>query len=102
MASFANPRLAAAVANAGGQGTVTLTGQPPAVIEARLDDALEHTPGPIAANFFLAVSDPATVPDAVAAAARYDKIVNFFYGDPDPDLVALAHAGGALVEWQVG
>jgi NAD(P)H-dependent flavin oxidoreductase YrpB (nitropropane dioxygenase family) len=29
-------------------------------------------------------------------------VVEFFYGDPDADLVALVHEGGSLVSWQVG
>src|SRR6188508_2163901 len=59
MGSFANPRLASAVANAGGQGMVTVTGAPAEVVAAKLDDALEQTPGPVGANFFIAVADPA-------------------------------------------
>jgi hypothetical protein len=27
---------------------------------------------------------------------------DFFWGDPDPELVEAAHGGGALVSWQVG
>ena len=29
-------------------------------------------------------------------------MVEFFYGDPDPALVATVHAAGALAAWQVG
>jgi len=58
MGSFAGPRLASAVANAGGHGMVTVTGYPPDALAARLEDALERTPGPIGANFFVAMADP--------------------------------------------
>ena len=102
MGSFANPRLASAVANAGGHGMVTVTGAPPEVVAAQLDDALERTPGPIGANFFIAVADPATLRPGVEAAAQRARVVDFFYGDPDPELVAIVHAAGALAQWQVG
>lgn len=29
-------------------------------------------------------------------------MVEFFYGDPDPSLIDVVHAGGAVVGWQVG
>jgi len=38
----------------------------------------------------------------VAAAAARVRIVDFFWADPDPALVEVAHRGGALVCWQVG
>jgi NAD(P)H-dependent flavin oxidoreductase YrpB (nitropropane dioxygenase family) len=40
--------------------------------------------------------------EAVAAAASSVEVVEFFYGDPDRELVALARSGGALVGWQAG
>ena len=98
----ATPRLAAAVANAGGLGMVTVTGDPPEGVAARLDEARRASTGPIGANFFVGVMDRATAPDSVAAAAEHVRVVDFFYADPDPALVEAAHAGGALVCWQVG
>jgi NAD(P)H-dependent flavin oxidoreductase YrpB (nitropropane dioxygenase family) len=38
----------------------------------------------------------------VAAAAARVRIVDFFWADPDPALVEVAHRGGALACWQVG
>ncbi len=102
MGAFANPVLASAVSNAGGHGMVTITGNPPDVITARLEDALERTPGPIGANIFIAVSDPTTLEASAAEAARHAQVVDFFYGDPDPELVRIVHEGGALAQWQVG
>ena len=29
-------------------------------------------------------------------------MIDFFWGDPDPELVEIAHGGGALASWQVG
>ena len=40
--------------------------------------------------------------DAVEAAGASAEVVEFFYGDPDPDLVRVAGAHGALVAWQTG
>ncbi len=47
------------------------------------------------------VSTP-TLAAAVAAAAARVRIVDFFWADPDPRLVEIAHRGGALACWQVG
>ena len=38
----------------------------------------------------------------MAAAAGRVRIVDFFWADPDPALVEVAHRGGALACWQVG
>ena len=43
----ANPRLAAAVAEAGGLGMVSVTGDPPDVVAAQLDQARQLSAGPI-------------------------------------------------------
>jgi NAD(P)H-dependent flavin oxidoreductase YrpB (nitropropane dioxygenase family) len=102
MGTFANPRLAAAVANAGGHGMVGVTGVSPEVVAARLDDAIERTPGPIGANFFLTFADPETLHAAVAAAAARAQVVDFYFGEPDAKLVEIVHQAGALAEWQVG
>ena len=98
----ATPRLAAAVAEAGGLGMLAVTGDPPDTIAAQLDQARRQSAGPIGANFFVALADPALVGEAVAAAAERARVVDFFNADPDPALVALAHGGGALACWQVG
>jgi NAD(P)H-dependent flavin oxidoreductase YrpB (nitropropane dioxygenase family) len=39
---------------------------------------------------------------AVEAAASRARVVELFYGEPDPGLVARIHQGGALASWQVG
>ena len=41
-------------------------------------------------------------PAAVEAAAARARLVDFYYGDPDPALVARVHEGGALASWQAG
>ena len=74
---------------------VAVTGDPPEIVAAQLDQARWQTVGPIGANLFVSVADPAIVREGVAAAAERARVVDFFYADPDPTLVAIAHAGGA-------
>jgi nitronate monooxygenase len=102
MGTLASPKLAAAVAEAGGQGMVVVTGEPPEVVAALLDQARQSTNGPIGANFFVIFLDPESAEECVAAAAERVKIVDFFYADPDPALVRIVHDHGALASWQVG
>ncbi len=98
----ASPRLAAAVAEAGGLGMVAVTGDSPESIATQLDHARGQTSGPIGANFFAALMDPAQVRDCVAAAAEHARVVDLFQANPEPALVEAVHAGGALACWQVG
>jgi nitronate monooxygenase len=98
----ASPRLAAAVAEAGGLGMVSVTGNPPEIVAAELDEARRLSAGPIGAHFFMLVVDPESAPESVAAAAEQAPVVDFFYTDPDPALVDIVHAAGALASWQIG
>lgn len=99
---LANPRLAAAVASAGGVGMVSVYGLPPATISRLLTDLREQTPGVFGANFIMEFVEPALVQESVAAAAAGARLVEFFYSDPDRHLVELVHGQGALAGWQVG
>lgn len=105
MGALANHDLAAAVANAGALGTVSVTGAPPDLIARILDECRALTRGVIGANFIV---DPAFVPDresllkAVDAAAARVRVVDFFHNWPDASLVDVAHKRGAVVSWQVG
>src|SRR5438105_13727153 len=109
MGDVSSPRLAAAVADAGALGMVGLTNAPLSYVEKSLDETRKLTSGVFGANFLV----PGLVDDAtgkvdpefagvVEAAASRARVVDFFYGDPDPALVDAVHAGGALVSWQVG
>lgn len=105
MGSLANPRLAAAVADAGAQGMVSVTGLPPAVIVDILDGLREQTRGVFGVNFICqldSAEDAEYMREAFTAAAPRAKVIDCFYGWPDPSLVDLAHRHGALVSWQVG
>lgn len=105
MGALANHELAAAVANAGALGIVSVTGAPPDLTAKILDQCRARTQGVIGANFIV---DPVFVPDraslleAVDAAAARVKVVDFFYAWPDASLVDVAHKRGAVVSWQVG
>lgn len=98
MPGISTPRLVAAVANAGAVGMLGAPLLSARVLEATLDQIGAATSGVFGVNFLVPFLDRAAVP----VAARKARIVEFFYGAPDPRLVELAHAGGALVSWQVG
>jgi nitronate monooxygenase len=105
MGWLSNPRLAAAVADAGGLGMVSVYGWyggPPAVIAETLDRLREQTSGVIGANFIMRGIEPALAHESVAVAAARARVVDFFYSDPDPSLVEIVHSAGALACWQVG
>jgi nitronate monooxygenase len=92
------PDLAAAVSAAGGFGMVAAGGMPAVALPSVLDAIAARTGAPVGVNFLIPFVDRA----AVAVAASRTRLVDFFYGDPDPGLVDLVHAGGALAGWQVG
>jgi len=98
MGSVSTPALAVAVAEAGGVGSITAMGLTAAELDQVLAGMAARTAGVLAANFLTGDIDR----EAVAAAAARAQIVDFFWADPDPALVELAHRGGALCCWQVG
>jgi len=109
MGELGSPRLAAAVSEAGGLGMIGLSGWPTHAAIKRLDETRHLTSRPFGANFIVPslVDEVTKKPDpevagSLEAAASRARVVEFFYDDPDPSLVETAHAGGALVAWQVG
>jgi nitronate monooxygenase len=99
MGGVTTPELVAAVAEAGAVGRVPARMLPAAALAALLDDLAGRTSGVVGVTFLLPFgADPACVEVAAAGA----RLVDFYYGDPDPDLVARVHAGGALASWQAG
>src|SRR2546422_1509665 len=108
MGKIASPALAAAVADAGGLGMVSGIGAAPPEYVAKILDALRRsTSGAFGANFIVdgvresGKLDPDFLKVLEVAASRA-PVVEFFYEQPDAELVEIAHAGGALVSWQVG
>ena len=63
-----------------------------------LDEVAAATQGSFGVNFLLPFLDP----EAVDLAASRARLVEFFYGDPDSELVDRVHAAGALAAWQIG
>jgi nitronate monooxygenase len=98
MGSVSTAALAVAVAEAGGVGSIGMLGMSPAQVDKVLGGMAARTSGVLAANFLTSDIDP----EAVAAAAARVRIVDFFWTDPDPALVEVAHRGGALACWQIG
>src|SRR6188472_3178673 len=98
MGSVASPDLVVAVADAGGIGSLTTTGMSTSYLVKVLDEIAERTGGVVAANFLTAAIDV----DVLALAAARVALVDFFWSDPDPAMVEIAHRAGALVTWQVG
>ncbi|MEY2565980.1 MAG: nitronate monooxygenase [Actinomycetota bacterium] len=90
--------LAAAVTNAGGLGMLSESGVRP--LGERLDWLEQHADGPFGVGFFaFVVQSQLDVVERTAARAR---VIDLFWGAPDPALVERIHAGGALAFWQVG
>jgi nitronate monooxygenase len=99
MGMIAPPRLALAVARAGGVGSVSAPiGVEPQELAAQLDRWVDPSAGALAVNFITEQVDPA----AVAVAGARVRMVDFFWNAPNAKFVDAAHEGGALVNWQVG
>jgi len=94
MGGVATADLARAVTEAGALGMLGAAMVP----APQLAQTLEALPSPVGVNFLMPFVDP----DAVDAAASTARLVEFFYGDPDPKLVERVHQGRALAAWQVG
>ena len=92
----ATPALSLAVARAGGHGMYPGLALPPAAL-APVVDALAGEVTAFGVNFIVPLMDRASL-ELVAERAPY---VDFFLADPDPELVGLVHAGGAVCGWQV-
>ena len=98
MPGVTTPELVTQVAAAGGVGMLPAAMLSPEVLNGTLDALGESKAGAFGVNFLMPFLDPA----CVAVAARKAALVEFFYGEPDAELVARVHDQGALVSWQVG
>jgi nitronate monooxygenase len=109
MGKLSTPKLAATVANAGGLGILGWGGAPVEYVGKWLDECRRMTSGPVGMNFIApGMIDEATgkidpeAQEILRATAGRARVVEYFYADPDPALVKIPQAGGALVSWQVG
>src|SRR5262245_54521835 len=96
--TLSNPRLAAAVSNAGGLGTMALGNAEPARLREVVRETRALTDRPFGVNLNL------RRPQAERVAAALDSSVRFislFWGDPTEHVAAI-HDAGALVAATVG
>jgi nitronate monooxygenase len=104
--AIAGPELAAAVSEAGGLGMLGMArsgGGSVHGVRRHLDRIRELTDRPFGMNFIVTPEALADFePGCFELAANSARVIEFFYGWPDPKLVELIHRGGALVSWQVG
>lgn len=90
--------LATAVAEAGGLAMVSALRAPTPYLVDTLEKAASRAGAPIGVNFVI----PFLNRETLKAVATRVKVVEFFFGDPDPALVELVHTAGALACWHVG
>jgi NAD(P)H-dependent flavin oxidoreductase YrpB (nitropropane dioxygenase family) len=88
------PELAAAVTNAGGLGTLALTGRGPQGVRDRIAATRALTAGTIAANFILAYDVEAEIDAALEAGA---PVISLFWGDAAPFAPRIRAAGARLL-----
>jgi len=100
LAGFAPPLLAAAVSEAGGFGMLNVVGAPLDALAKSLDEVQQRTTRNFGVNFIPSLRP--VEPACLELAATRARLVEFFFADPDPALVQVVHAGGALACWQVG
>jgi nitronate monooxygenase len=95
MGGASTPELAAAVSGAGGLGMLAATDD----LSADIDAVLSAAPGqPFGVNFLMPFFDRALL-DVVAPRV---PLVEWYWAEPDAELVGVAHDAGALAAWQVG
>lgn len=92
----ATPRLALAVAAAGGHAMYPALALPPPALAPAVD-ALADADAAFGVNFIVPMLDRASLEVALERA----PYVDFFLADPDPALVERVHAAGAVCGWQV-
>jgi len=96
MGAASTPELAAAVSNAGGLGMLAASADD---LSADIDAMLRTAAGrPFGVNFLMPFFDRALL-DAVAPRV---PLVEWYWSQPDSELVGVAHDAGALAAWQVG
>jgi hypothetical protein len=92
------PELAVAVSQAGGLGMLSSTF--PLPIGEQLSWVHPQTQEPVGVGFF--AFDVPNMLEELELAAGQARVVDIFWGDPDPAVVERIHEGGALAFWQVG
>jgi NAD(P)H-dependent flavin oxidoreductase YrpB (nitropropane dioxygenase family) len=106
MGAASPPELVAAVSEAGGFGMLGTArgGLNPTTLAALLTRTRELTKRPFGVNFIIRVGSVVakSAREYAEQAASASRLVEFFYADPNADLVRIVHDHGALAAWQVG
>lgn len=95
----ASPALGIAVAKAGALGMISGALQSAERLSDILSTIGNVLPGCLGVNFLIPFLEDRSVVDI---AAEHCRVVEFFYGHPNPGMVGQVHAGKALAAWQVG
>jgi nitronate monooxygenase len=98
MGAICTPELIAEVTKAGGMGMTGLPMAPAEAVAQMLEGLAASAKGPFGFNVLMPFLDVEVV-DAAAARCR---LVDFYHGDPDPDLIERVHEHDTLAGWQVG
>jgi NAD(P)H-dependent flavin oxidoreductase YrpB (nitropropane dioxygenase family) len=72
----------------------------PLPVDEQLSWVQARTKEPVGVGFF--AFDVPNMTEELELAARRTRVVDLFWGDPDPAVVSRIHAGSALASWQVG
>ena len=96
MGQVVTPELAAAVTGAGGHAMLGLTSLDADAIRVLLDRAEALGAAPVGGNILVPFIDP----EVLEFAASRVPLLDFYLGAPDPELVRIVHAAGALAGWQ--
>lgn len=94
------PALAAAVSNAGGFGTVNLTGYDAESVRQMIRKTRDQTSKPFCVNFLLPYEGQYEAGLEVSLSEKV-PVINLFWGDPAP-FVDQVHAVGSLLMMQIG
>ena len=94
----AGPELAVAVCEAGGLGMISAAHQTP--LSEQISFIRRQTSAPFGVGFF--AWDLAARTADLELATERARVIDIFWGTPDPAVVDRVHAGGALALWQVG
>jgi nitronate monooxygenase len=94
----ARRELAAAVIRAGALGMLGGVMQPAELLADEVEAVKREAGGPVGVNFLMPFVDLA----AVEAGADRARVVEFFYGEPEAELVRKVRSSGALAAWQTG
>src|SRR5712692_6918726 len=87
MGSILSPELAATVSNAGALGQITFAGIELKDAKQRYERLCSLTSKPFGVNIVIPYLDKQILAMAVGKA----RVIDFFWGEPDPELVRLVH-----------